>query len=155
MVETTSKAKRRTLHFDSYDELLAEVHSLAARPTRHLGNWSLGEACQHLAVAMNMAIDGAGFKPNLLLRLVGPFLMKRIISRPMSPGFKFPKTATALVPKDADVAAGVAALEAAIARVQGIPDRQPHAVLGRMTREQWDQLQFRHSEMHLSLILPE
>lgn len=154
-VDTKSVEGRRKLHFNNYDQLLDEVRSLAARPTRNLGNWSLGLVCQHLAAAMNMAIDGRPFKPGLFLRLIGPLLKKRMISRPMPSGFKFPQTATALIPQNEDVAAGVAAVEKAVARLEQIPERKPHAVLGRMTRDQWDQLQFRHAEMHLSFILPE
>lgn len=154
-VETKSVAGRRTLHFSSYDELLDEIRSLAARPTRHLGNWSLAQVCQHLAAAMNMAIDGPPFKANFLLRLAGPFLKKRVISRPLSPGFKFPKTATALMPQDSEVADGVAAVEQAVARLGQNPERKPHVIFGPMTQEEWDQLNFRHAEMHLSFILPE
>jgi Protein of unknown function (DUF1569) len=154
-VKTKSVSGRRTLHFSSYDELLDEVRRLAARPTRHLGNWSLGQVCQHLAAAMNMAIDGPPFRPGLLLRLVGPLLKKWLISRPLRPGFNFPKTATVLIPQNSDVAAGVAAVEKAVARLQQNPQRKPHPVFGRMTREEWDQLQFRHAEMHLSFIVPE
>ncbi len=38
-VETRQVSGRRTLHFHSYDEMLADVRAMAARPT---GNWAIG-----------------------------------------------------------------------------------------------------------------
>jgi hypothetical protein len=154
-VDTKNVQGRRQLHFNSYDEILADVRALSARPTRQLGNWSLGQVCQHLAAGMHMAIDGPPFKPGWLLRTIGPFIKKRMITRPMSPGFRFPQTATVLMPGNPDTAAGVAALEKAVARLREDPERRPHVIFGPMANEEWDQFEFRHCEMHLSLIVPE
>lgn len=145
---------RRKLHFSSYDEVLAEVHSLASQPTRQLGNWSLGQICEHLAKAVDMAIDGPPYKASWFLRVVGPFLKNRIITRGMSPGFKLPKNAASLIPAPTDAAEGIAALEEAIARLERTSERLPHFVFGPLTRDEWDQLQFRHAEMHLGFIVP-
>jgi hypothetical protein len=153
-VETTKAQRRRDLHFSSYDELLAEARALASQPTRQLGNWSLGQICEHLAKAMDMAIDGPPYKPSWPLRVLGPFVKKRVITRGMSPGFKLPKNAGTLIPQPAETAAGIAALETAIARLERTPQRLPHFVFGPMTREEWDQLHFRHAELHLSFIVP-
>ncbi|MEX0979336.1 MAG: DUF1569 domain-containing protein [Pirellulales bacterium] len=154
-VDTRNVKGRRELHFANYGQLLDDVHTLAAGPTRPLGNWSLGQILQHLAKAMNMAIDGPPFKPAWIVRMLGPFFKNRVISRPMSPGFRLPKNGAALIPAESDVAAGVAAIEKAVARLEQNPDRKPHFVFGPMTRDEWDQLQFRHAEMHLSFITPE
>jgi hypothetical protein len=154
-VDTKSVPGRRNLHFESYDDILGDVRALAARPTRQLGNWSLGQICQHLAAGMDMAIDGPPFKPGWLLRTIGPFIKKRMITRPMSPGFRFPKTATVLMPGNLDTAAGVAAIEKAVGRLRENRQRKPHVIFGAMTHEEWDQLEFRHCEMHLSFIVPE
>jgi Protein of unknown function (DUF1569) len=154
-VDTRNTKGRRTLHFDNYQQLLDEVHTLAAVPTRQLGNWSLGQILQHLAKAMNMAIDGPPFKVAFILRVLGPFFKNRVISRPMSSGFRLPKNGAVLIPTECDVAAGVAEIEKAVTRLEQTSERKPHFVFGPMTREEWDQLQFRHAEMHLSFITPE
>jgi hypothetical protein len=154
-VDSRNVRGRRELRFSSYDELLADVRSLASQPTRQLGNWSLGQICQHLAIGINTAVDGPPFKPSWLVRVLGPWFKKRVISRRMSPGLKLPKNAGALIPTPTDAAAGVAALERAIARFERTSQRLPHFVFGPMTREEWDQLHFRHAEMHLSFIVPE
>ncbi len=154
-VQSKSVSGRRELHFSSYDELLDEVRSLAAQPTRHLGNWSLGQVCEHLAKSMEYAVDGTPFRAPWLARLVGPFLKKRFLTRPMKPGFKLPKNAAEYLPGNTDPSIAIARLERATERIQQTTDPQPHVLLGALTREQWDQLTFRHAEMHLSFILPE
>ncbi|REK05453.1 MAG: DUF1569 domain-containing protein [Planctomycetota bacterium] len=154
MVETAQVSGRRELHFDSYQEILDDVHRLASGPTKHLGNWSLGQCCEHLAKGMEYAVDGASFKASWILRLVGPLLKNRLITRPMKPGFKLPKNATPYLPGESDDSVGIARLEKAIERMQNVTGPKPHVFLGAMTREEWDQLHFRHAEMHLSFILP-
>ena len=72
MVETVSVPGRRTLRFQSYDDILADARAMNAQPTRYLGNWSLGQICEHLAKAIEYEIDGAPFAVPWYLRLVGP-----------------------------------------------------------------------------------
>src|SRR5690242_16722942 len=88
----TKTVARRPLEFESYDEVLAYVRKLADGPTKQLGNWSLGQICRHLAVAMDSAIDGPAFKPALWLRVAGPFFKKRFLAQPMPSGFQVPKS---------------------------------------------------------------
>jgi len=153
-VDTKSVPGRRRLHFTSYEEMLNDVHALASRPTRVLGNWSLGQICMHLAAGINAGVDGAPFQPAWYFRLIGPLIKGWVISRPMSPGFKLPSNAGAFLPAPVSTTEGVAALEQAIARFRNTTDLKPHAVFGPMSREQWDLLQMRHGEMHLSFVLP-
>lgn len=155
MVDSTRVAGRRTLHFDSYEDLLADVHQMNAQPSRYLGNWSLGQVCEHLAKAIEYMVDGAPFKVSWFFRTLGPFLKKRIISRPMKPGFRLPKSASVYLPENADAATGVARLEQAIDHYRQATTLKPHAIFGTMTREECDQLNFRHAEMHLSFIVPD
>lgn len=154
-VDTKRVTGRRKLHYADYPELLADVRALAGRPYRRLGNWSLGQICQHLAGAVDMAIDGPSFKLALVLRLVGPLLKKRLLRGPLTPGFKVPRGGGTLIPKTDDDAAGVAALEKAVGRLDATSQRKPHPLLGRLTREEWDQFELRHAELHLSFLVPE
>lgn len=153
-VSTKQATGRRTLHFNSYDDVLADVHALAAGPVRQLGNWSLGGVCEHLAKSMNYGIDGAPFQVAWYLRLVGPLLRTRFLTRPMNPGFQLPPNAAPYLPSQSADAAGIAELERAIERTRTVAERKPHIIFGRMSRQQWDQLHFRHAEMHLSFIVP-
>ena len=75
----------------------------------------------------------------------------------MRPGFKLPKAAAdKYVPEPAVSAEqGLSELRASIQRLKTEPQRHPHPVLGRITRDEWDQLQLRHAELHLSFFVPE
>lgn len=155
MVETATVPGRRTLSFKSYDDILADARAMNSQPTRHLGNWSLGQICEHLAKAIEYEVDGAPFPVPWYLRMVGPWLKKRIITRPMKPGFKLPKSAAEYLPVNTDATEGIDRLEKAIARYLQSPTLKPHVFFGPMTREECDQLNFRHAEMHLSFVVPQ
>jgi uncharacterized protein DUF1569 len=103
---------------------------------------------------MNMAIDGPPFAAPWFVRMVGPLLKRRILTRPMSSGFTLPKKAAALLPDPTSTADGLVKLEKSVERLQQTSQRKPHAIFGRLTAAQWDQLQFRHAELHLSFIEP-
>ena len=153
-VDTKRVSGRRTLHFNNQGEVLDDVRALASKPVKQLGNWSLGQICQHLAVATNSAIDGASFRPSLVVRLVAPFLKKRVIKGPMNPGFQVPQNGAAMIPAPTETAAGIAELERAIDRLGRDSVRKPHGAFGPMTSDEWDQLLLRHAEMHLSFVVP-
>jgi hypothetical protein len=153
-VVATKAVARQPLQFTSYDEILEHARKLSRVPTRQLGNWSLGQICRHLAIAMDSAIDGPAFKPSLLLRLVGPVLKKRFLSRPMPSGFQLPKNGASMIPSATDTEVGLQLLEKSVRRLRETSQRQPHGLFGKLTHEEWDQLQFRHCAMHLSFIEP-
>jgi hypothetical protein len=153
-VKTGPVDSRRALRFSSYQEMIDCARGLSEVPTRQLGNWSLGQICQHLAVAIDASIDGAPFKPAMWLRVFGPLVKKRYLTRPMHSGFQLPANATALIPGETSTADGIAALEKSIGRLAETSVRKPHAVFGKLTRDEWDQLQLRHAEMHLGFIVP-
>jgi hypothetical protein len=155
MVNPAQVTGRRTLHFNSYEDVLADVHAMQASRKHALGNWSLGQVCEHLAKAIEYAIDGAPFRASWIFRMVGPWIKKRFIARPMKPGFQLPKSAAEYLPTQTEDAAGVARLEKAIQRWGQCSDIKPHSIFGPMTREEYDQLNFRHAEMHLSFIVPD
>ncbi len=89
----TKKVARRTLHFNSLDEVLAEAERLVAGSPRMLGNWSLGQTLVHLARGLDMAVEPAPFRAPWYVRLVGPWLKTRFLTKPMSAGFKLPNDA--------------------------------------------------------------
>jgi hypothetical protein len=154
-VKTRDVVGRRKLRFESHQDVLNDVHALCNGPTRQLGNWSLGEVCQHLAKTVDMSIDGSQMRFPWVLRMIAPLLRKRFLSRPMRAGFTVPKTGAFLLPSAEETAAGLAALEKAVARLGATSQRKPHALFGTLSRQEWDQLHCRHAEMHLSFIVPE
>ncbi len=154
-VKTAKVTGRRQLHFETYQDVLDDVHRLAGGPCRQLGNWSLSEVCQHLTKTMHTSIDGAPGKFPWYLRMIGPLLKKRFLTRPMPAGFMAPPSARTLMPGDEETSVAVADLEKASARMHETSQRKPHPVLGKMSREDWDQLHMRHGELHLSFLVPQ
>jgi hypothetical protein len=155
-VDTAHVSGRRQVRYANHDELLADVERLYAAGYKQLGNWSLGQMCRHLTVAMNMALDGAKVKPALPIRLVARFVFKnKAIAGPMKPGFKLPpKFAGSLIPDTTADADGVAELRTAVRRWNGEPQRHPHAFFGSLTTDEWEKLMLNHAAMHMGFLVP-
>jgi hypothetical protein len=155
-VNTKKVANRRQLHFDRIEDILADVEQLNRGKVKTLGNWSGGQILVHLAGVMNGSIDGIHLRLAWPIRFFGRLLKRRILSKPMPAGFKLKgRAAAALVPPQTSWQDGVDVIRKAIQRQQTEAKREPSPFLGRLTREQWEQLHCRHAELHLSFVLPE
>ncbi len=156
-VNTKAVAGRRQLHFDTIDEALADAEQLAHGPYAQLGDWSLGEMCEHLARSLDSATDDNQFQPGLLLRLIGPMFRKRMISSTTPAGFRMPEQMKPIfMPATGTTTnAGLAQLRTAVERFKSadLPARSP--TFGKMSREDWHQFHCRHAEMHLSFLVPQ
>jgi hypothetical protein len=154
-INTGRVKDRRKVHYDSYDEVLADARHMASIPTRTLGNWSVGQIYKHLSIVMDGMIDGIPFgAPSFLRGALRWFLMPWFLHRQLPAGFKLPKEGEYFVPTDTATEEGLELLSKAIARLQATQARAPHPGFGKVTCEQWDLLQLRHCEMHMSFILP-
>ena len=151
-VNTGKVAGRREVVYESLDDLLMDAENLVAgKNVKMLGNWSLGQMLAHLAAALHMSIDGTDHRPPWFIRLLGPFLKRRVL-RKMSAGFQLPKPvaeklipATPVAPEE-----GLRLLQEAVKRFRSDTSRQPHNVFGKLTGAEWHQLHLRHSELHMS-----
>ena len=145
---------RRTLAFNSLDQVMPDVDRLMAGYTK-VGNWNLGQACNHMAKGVVTAIEGADFKAPWLLRMtLAPIFLRQILkSGKMREQIKVPES---LFPKPGlDDRAAAAALRAALQLYSA--HRGPladHPFFGRLTREQMDRLHCIHCAHHLSFLLP-
>jgi hypothetical protein len=156
-IDTAKAAGRRQLHFESLDEILADVERLAqCKQIRTLGTWSADQVLNHLATAMNKSIDGFTHRPPAVVRFIIRLLFKRrFLTRPMSPGFKLPARAqTELVPPVTSLPEGLDNFRKAIRRLRTEAPRASHPVFGALTAEEWVRLHCRHSELHLSFLVP-
>jgi hypothetical protein len=156
-VDTKTVQGRRELDFGSLDEVHADAERLVASPnTRMLGNWPLSQLLTHLATAINGSIDGTSAKAAWFIRLIGPFLKRRILRNGMSPGFKLPKDVeVGFYPAAASPQAGLEQFWRAVGRLQNERMTARHPILGKMTHEEWTRLHLRHAELHLSFAVPE
>jgi hypothetical protein len=155
-VDTTKAEGRRTVHFNTLDDILADVERLAQGKVRALGNWSPGQLLKHLTGPMLWCLDGAPLKAPWHFRAMSWFFKKRFLRMPMPAGFKLPDAfAKHLIPGDTSWEDGLQAFRAAMSRMKAEPQRHPSPFLGELTREQWEQLHCRHCELHLSFLLPD
>ena len=156
-LNTKTVEGRRKLHFNSLDDLQAEVERLAGGEVKMLGNWSLAQMFNHLAAGLNSTIDGSSFKAPFLMKLIlAPLMKKKFIYGAIPSGFKIPKDAEAqfLPSSDVELAASMSELQAAILRVKSADNFAPHPMFGILSKEETEQFQLRHAEMHLSFAVP-
>lgn len=148
---------RRTLNFNTLEEIVADVEMLVASPrTKTLGNWPLEKLISHLAMTFRGSLDGFQSKAPLLVRLIVPFFKARALKSKMSPGIKLPAgTDVVAYPDAASAAAALADLQTAIARTRTEKMEARHPAFGNMTHDEWYQLHLRHAEMHLSFAVVE
>lgn len=146
---------RRTLQFQSFQDVLRDVEQLAASASlQMLGNWPLPELLNHLTMTMNNSIDGFQVRAPWLIRLLAP-LMKRSALKQIRPGIRLPKSAEAMAfPQAVSLATSLQDFRRAIERVSCETMQAPHPAFGSMTHQDWYQLHLRHCEMHLSFAIP-
>jgi hypothetical protein len=142
------------VRYSNLQELLEDAERLAQRPVRTLGNWSQGQIYKHLAVVMKGSLDGIPMTTPWYIRLILKPFKKRILSKPMSPGFNLnAKAAAVIVPGPTEIQEGLDLMRTVIKRLQAEPQRHPSPFLGKLTADEYNQLFMRHAELHMSFIV--
>ena len=155
-VNTKAVEGRRKLRFNSIDEIVADLDFLEGKKLKSLGNWSVGQNLAHLAIGANGGIDGMDMRVPFFFRLMGKLMKKKMLNGTMPPGFKVKSEyESKLWPANVTEAEGFASLRKALARLKTETHRAPSPFLGPMTVEEFNLLVCRHSELHMSFILPE
>jgi hypothetical protein len=145
---------RREVSFTSLDQVMRDVDRLLAGHTT-VGNWSLGQICNHLAAAMKGSVEGFDVRvPWLFRTLFGPVLKRRILRTGRMPeGVKLP--AKALPSPALDDRAEAEALRATIRLYSAYSGPMAaHPFFGPVPRAQWTRLHEIHCAHHLSFLLP-
>jgi Protein of unknown function (DUF1569) len=147
----------RSLSFASLDDALAEVESLASGEARTTGRFSFAQILRHLALTLDM-VSGhiAGPKLPWFIRFVGPLIKKSVLSKPIKPGFKLPKTAQSFFwpAGDIDLPTALNHFRESLARYRSKSELPRHPIFGSMTREEHDLLQRGHMALHLGFVHP-
>src|SRR5262245_6005288 len=156
-IDTAKVAGRRTLRFESLEEIAADVERLAScNELRSLGNWSSGQVLQHLATTMNGSIDGfPNFVPAPVKLFLRVFMKRRFLTKPMPAGFKLPQRAGIMLPQPTAWDAALANFRKAMQRLKSETRRSPHPAFGPMTADEWEKIHCRHCELHLSFLVPD
>ena len=155
-----ARIERRTLSFQSLDDILRDAEQLAVSPQRTTGQWTCGQILHHLAKGADACFDGFGdnsFVPWWARWFIAPLMKKQFLNKTMRAGIKVPPEVTSLTPDPhISVAAALAELRRALGRFETETPTMPHPFLGRLkNKQEYIQLQLRHSELHLSFVHPE
>ena len=150
-----AEVERQQLHFSSLDEAAADAEAFSGGEVMTSGNYSFGQIMEHLARTIDVVTGHRqGPKIPLPLRVVARLMKSRFLNHPMKPGFKLPSSAQSVYwpSEDVDTAAGLQHYQQAIDRLQRADPVPIHPFLGTLTREEHEQLQCRHAELHLSFV---
>ena len=154
-IDTKHVNGRRTLRFETMDDLLKDAESIAGTDVHMLGNWSLGQILSHLAMTITGSIDGFPFAAPLPVRMLLRMTMKKkMLTQTMPSGFKIPAKGAPMIPGNTSTEEGLAALRAAVTRYTQEPGRAPNPGFGRLTEQEWLQFHLRHAEGHMRFAVP-
>jgi hypothetical protein len=149
--------QRRRLRFDTIDDALAEAQRLAEAERvgrlKSCGKWTLGQAIGHLATWANFAFDGYpdAVRAPLPVRMVLRLMRNRVINHGMMAGVKVGRIPGGTLGIDVlPVDEAMARYRAAMERLRATAPTIDNPAFGRLTHEQWIQLNLRHAELHLS-----
>jgi len=152
---------RRSLRFNTIDEAIAEAERLAAAERAgqlsRCGNWTLGQALSHLATWATYPFDGYPdrVRAPLPVRMILGLMRNRILTRGMMSGVRIrgiPDGTLGIEPLDTEE--GLRRFRSAFERLKSRCPETVNPVFGKLTHEQWMQLNLRHAELHLGFQLP-
>jgi hypothetical protein len=154
----TQSPTRRPLRFATVDDMLADARTFAAAPrVERLGNWTLGQALNHIAAWIEFPFTG--YPAELIIpdemRANASAVKGTMMNSTMPPGVRLPGLAAGtLATEVVPTATGLARLERAARHLQHgdpfEPTPFPDPVFGSITRHEWTQISLRHAELHLS-----
>jgi hypothetical protein len=159
-VDTGKVAGRRTLRFESIDQVMADVDRLAeaerAGRLRWLGNWTLGQTLAHLAAWAEYGYTGSPLKVPFFIKWILRLRKRTFLYRPMRAGVKIPGVeggtlATDAVPLDE----GLGRFRRVMERLKAEAPTAPSPVFGSLTHEESIAMNLRHAELHLGFLIPE
>ncbi|MBC7782487.1 MAG: DUF1569 domain-containing protein [Burkholderiales bacterium] len=146
--------QRRKLDFVSFDQFRDDVRALAAGPYDRAGQWSLAQAADHIAMFLEMSMEGFSVRVPWYLRIGGrPMKWITLRRRSIPSGIKGPP---GLMPPEGRTDKEAAErLLGAIARYTAhTQPLHPSPLFGRLPREEWDQIHLIHAAHHFSFLIP-
>jgi len=156
---TADRVMRRTLRFESLEELQAELAMLeAAHRSGHLrttGNWTAGQIFAHVAAWIEYGYDGYPMDPPLLpIRWILRLMLPKMLRDGMNPGVRIPGIKGGTTGADQmETPAAIDRLRTAIGRLsRGEPGRFHSPAFGVMSDEDRIRLTLRHAELHLGFL---
>src|SRR5437763_1213246 len=128
--------ERRDLRLPNYDAALADAEALLATGYDRVGNWSLGQVCDHLAATMERSLDGFPTRFWWPVRLLARWLFLGKVLRHQVFRRRFPAPRYMQPPDSVEDRAGLDRLRAVVTRLRAhAGPMQPSPAFGRLTPE--------------------
>jgi hypothetical protein len=159
-IDTARVADRRRLHFNSIDDVLADIDRIVAADKagtlRCTGNWTAGQTLGHLAAWIDYGWDGYPMRVPWFIRLILKRKARNLIAGEMPSGVRIPGTEAGTYGVEVlTTDDGAARLRKALSRLK---DREPtrfdSPAFGPMSYDDRIALNLRHAELHLSFLHP-
>jgi hypothetical protein len=153
-------AQRRKLRFNSIDEVLAEAERLAAAEREgrvtQLGNWTLGTILNHLATWAEFPLCGypPSIRAPLPVRMILRLMRNKILTQGMMPGIVIrgiPGGTLGIEP--AATGQSLPRYRTALEQLRTTCPTVVNPVFGKLSHNQWLQLNLRHAELHFGYLL--
>jgi hypothetical protein len=159
-VDTGKVAGRRTLRFESIDQMMAQVDRLVeaerAGRLKRLGNWTLGQMLGHLAGWAEYSYTGSPLTPPLFIKWILRLQKRKFFKGPMWAGVKIPGVpGGTLATKNLPLDKALGRLQKVMARLKVETPTIPHAIFGPLPHDKWIAINLRHAELHLSFLVLE
>lgn len=158
--DPTKSSDRRSLRFNSTDDVLAEMDRIVAAEKagtlRQTGKWTAGQAFGHIAAWMNYAYDGYPFKMPWFIRLILRTRVRKYLRDGLPTGVRIPKVkGGTYATQTLSTKEGAAQLRRALTRLASDePATHDSPAFGKASNEDRIALNLRHAELHLGFLLP-
>ena len=149
--------QRRKLHFDNVEQVMADIDVLHRDGYQRLGNWSLGEMCDHFSIFAEKSLDKFDTKvPWLFRQTIGRIIFPFILAGKIPKGIKAPPEMEPKKPTSDDPTLSIERLRKALLAVGKATDAQftEHPFAGKISAEKWRRAQIAHCEYHLGFLIP-
>ena len=151
---------RRMLRFESIDQMMGEVDRLVeaerAGLLNRVGNWTLGQTLNHLAVWAEYSYTGVPLKLPLYIRWFLRLRKRRMLYGPMRPGVRLPGVGGGtLATEPMPVDEALERLRRVMNRLKTEPPTIPDTRFGWLTHEEAIAINLRHAELHLGFLIPD
>jgi hypothetical protein len=157
-VDTGHVPGRRVLRFQSIDEALAEANRLAEAERngrlRRLGNWTLGQALNHLACWVEYSYTGTTLKVPFFIKWFLRLHKQKFLYGPMRSGARIPGVAGGtLATEPRSLEEGLAQMHRVMERLKVEAPTKPQLIFGQLSHQEWIALHLRHTELHLGFFV--
>jgi hypothetical protein len=148
-------AQRRKLRYATINDVMPDV-ALLLQGHHTVGNWSLGQICNHLSSAFDGSLDGFPHGPPWFVQYtIGPLIYRLVLRSEWMPrGRGLPER---FAPRPGlDALAETERLRRAIARFESHQGPvKNHPLTWKSTKDEWREFHRIHCAHHLSFAIPD